>query len=196
MPQPRNDFTDGAAYESYMGRWSKMVGVQFLHWLETPTQSKWLDVGCGNGAFTDEVIKQCTPSSVTGIDPSEGQIQYARQRHQTGQADYHVGDAQNLPFGDRSFDVATMALVIAFVPNPPKAVAELCRVTKPGGQVATYMWDLPKGMPGHPITKILTDMGKSSLLLPSEEFSQMEPMQKLWVDAGLQKVESTQIRYC
>ena len=87
-----------------------------------------------------------------------------------------------------------MALVIAFVPNPSKGVAEMCRVTKPGGQVATYMWDLPKGMPRHPMAKILTEMGMSSLSLPSEEFSQMQSMRKLWVDAGLQKVESTEIR--
>ncbi len=194
MPEPSNDFSDGAAYENYMGRWSKMVGLQFLHWLDAPLKSKWIDVGCGNGAFTDEVINHCQPSSVTGIDPSEGQIQYARQRHQTGQADYHVGNAQNLPFADRSFDVATMALVIAFVPKPAKGVAELCRVTKPGGQVAAYMWDIPKGLPGKPIIEILTELGVTPMLPASSAFSQVEPMRKLWIDAGLQKVESIQIR--
>ena len=194
MTQPVNDFNDGAAYENYMGRWSKLVGRQFLTWLDAPPQSKWIDVGCGNGAFTDEILAISKPASVTGIDPSEGQIQFARQRHSSAEAEYRVGDAQELPFANNSFDIATMALVIAFVPAPAKALAELGRVTRPGGLVATYMWDLPTGIPGSPLIEAMSDMGVPRSLPPSADFSQMEPMRKLWIDAGLQSVESKQIR--
>ena len=193
MSEPRNDFTDGAAYENYMGRWSKLVGRQFLAWLNPPPGSSWLDVGCGNGAFTDEVIARANPRAVTGIDPSPEQIEYARSRHGAAQATYHVGDAQSLPFADGSFNVTTMALVIAFVPNPQKGIAEMCRVTKPGGQVAAYMWDLPKGLPGAPIIDVLTAMGLPYPLPQSAAFSQMDPLLKLWGEAGLKHVESKRI---
>ena len=136
-------FDDGQAYERLMGRWSRLVGEQFLDWLDLPKGLRWLDAGCGNGAFTETLIERCAPSTVAAIDPSEGQLAYARTRPGTTMAQFHVGDAQALPFDDDSFDAATMALVMAFLPDAAKAVAELARVVRPGGWVATYMWDIP-----------------------------------------------------
>ena len=89
---------------------------------------RWLDVGCGNGAFTEEVIARCAPAAVMAIDPSEDQLVYARTRTRVETADFRVGDAQKLVFGDGSFDIATMALVISFLSEPGKAVAEMARV--------------------------------------------------------------------
>src|SRR5262245_35461239 len=126
-------FTDGKVYERLMGRWSRMVAGSFLDWLDAGTNLRWLDVGCGNGAFTEDVIARCAPAAVTGIDPSADQLSYARTRAGTAPADFHVGDAQDLPFADGTFDVAAMALVIAFIPDPAKAVAEMTRVVRPGG---------------------------------------------------------------
>ena len=71
-------FDDGAAYERYMGRWSQLAGDAFLDWLAAPTGGRWLDVGCGNGAFTEMIAGRCAPLSVEGIDPSEAQLAYAR----------------------------------------------------------------------------------------------------------------------
>ncbi len=67
-------FTNGAAYERFMGIWSRSAGEEFLRWVAPPAGGRWLDVGCGNGAFTEEVIARATPAAITGIDPSEGQI--------------------------------------------------------------------------------------------------------------------------
>jgi ubiquinone/menaquinone biosynthesis C-methylase UbiE len=135
-------FTDGEAYERMMGRWSRLVGETFLAWLDLPRGLRWLDVGCGNGAFTEEVIGRCAPAIVTAIDPSDQQLAFARTRSGAKMAKFEVGDAQRLPFGDDTFDVATMALVLAFLVEPAKAVAEMARVVRPGGWVATYMWDI------------------------------------------------------
>jgi ubiquinone/menaquinone biosynthesis C-methylase UbiE len=121
-------FTDGEAYERLMGRWSRLVAETFLDWLDVPKGGRWLEVGCGNGAFTEELIDRCAPAAVTAIDPSEDQLAYARTRTGAGLADFRVGDAQKLAFDDGSFDVAVMALVISFLPNPDKAIAEMTRV--------------------------------------------------------------------
>src|SRR5690348_2414562 len=121
-------FDDGEAYERLMGRWSRRIAAPFLDWLKVPPALRWLDVGCGNGAFTEELITHCAPAAVSAIDPSEDQIAYARTRLGAKMANFRVGDAQELPFGDNVFDGAAMALVISFLPNPNKAAAEMARV--------------------------------------------------------------------
>ena len=147
-------------YERLMGRWSRMVAEAFLEWIEAPKNVRWLDVGCGNGAFTEEVIARCAPAAVIAVDPSEDQLAYARTRTAASMADFRTGDAQTLPFADNSFDVAAMALVISFLPDPGRAVAEMARVVRPGGSVAAYMWDVPGGgVPVHPIYLALESMG-------------------------------------
>jgi len=67
-------FDDGAAYERAMGSWSQLAGAIFLDWLAPPAGLRWLDIGCGNGAFTELVVERCAPTTVYGIDPSEGQL--------------------------------------------------------------------------------------------------------------------------
>jgi ubiquinone/menaquinone biosynthesis C-methylase UbiE len=153
-------FTDGAAYERMMGRWSRAAGSVFLDWLGLPPGLSWLDVGCGTGAFTELVLDRCRPHTLTAIDPSEDQIAYARTTPAAAQLQFRVGDAQSLPFADAEFDVATMALVITFIPDPAKALAELKRVVKPGGTIATYVWDfLNGGSPQQPLREAVEAMG-------------------------------------
>jgi SAM-dependent methyltransferase len=188
-------FGDGAAYERLMGRWSKIAGRQFLDWLAMPDGLRWLDVGCGNGAFTEEIVSMGAPASVTGIDPSAGQIDYARTRPGTRMAEYHVGDAQALPFADQSFDAATMALVIAFVPDPARGAAELKRVLRPGGTAAAYMWDLENfSLPLGPIYRALHDMGLPAPQPPSYQVSSRQALSDLWRGAGFEVAETTPIR--
>lgn len=86
-------FDDGAAYERYMGTWSQLVGEAFLDWLAPGPGLRWLDVGCGNGAFTETIVERCAPASVDGIDPSDGQLAYARTRPAARVARFQVGDA-------------------------------------------------------------------------------------------------------
>jgi ubiquinone/menaquinone biosynthesis C-methylase UbiE len=188
-------FTDGAAYERLMGRWSRIVAEAFLGWLSTPNNLIWLDVGCGNGAFTEEVIARCAPAAVTGVDSSDDQIAYARTRPGVRMTDFRVGDAHNLSFADNSFDVAAMALVISFLPDPARAVAEMARVVRPGGWVAAYMWDsFGGGAPGDSIYLAMESMGMSSVRPPSAAASKREAMQELWQKVGLTSIETTVIR--
>ena len=188
-------FTDGRAYEGLMGRWSRIVAETFLDWLDTPNNLRWLDVGCGNGAFTEELIARCAPAAVTAIDPSDDQLAYARTRPGAGMTDFRVGDAQNLPFAENSFDVATMALVISFLADPGRAVTEMARVVRPGGWVATYMWDVPGGgVPVHPIYLAMESMGMMTGRPPNTSASEREVMEGLWRSAALESIETRVIR--
>lgn len=187
-------FFDGKVYERMMGRWSKRVGAQFLQWLDAPKNLRWVEVGCGNGAFTEELIARCAPLEVSALDPSPGQLDFARARPGAKMAQFQIADAQALPFPDRSFDAAAMALVITFIPDPAKAVAEMARVVRPGGMIATYMWDtLNGGVPLAPIQGALESMGKTYSRVNSAA-SKREVMQALWQAAGLQTVETIVIR--
>src|SRR5207302_4560772 len=103
---------------------------------------RWLDVGCGNGAFTETIVERCAPLSVDGVDPSAEQLAYARTRPASLIAQFKQGDAMALPFPDNVFDAIVMPLVIFFVPDPAKGVAEMARVVVPGGLVTAYSWDM------------------------------------------------------
>jgi ubiquinone/menaquinone biosynthesis C-methylase UbiE len=187
-------FNDGKAYERMMGRWSRLAGDQFLDWIEAPKGLRWIDVGCGNGAFTEVLIARASPAAVTGIDLSEGQIAYARTRPGAAMAQFQVGNAQSLPFADGSFDAASMALVIVFVDDPRKAVAEMARVVRPGGLVATYMWSFPDGFPLRPLGMAMKSLGLNPLTPPNADAARMENLSNYWQQAGLRSVESRVIR--
>ncbi|MFM9844852.1 MAG: class I SAM-dependent methyltransferase, partial [Dongiaceae bacterium] len=89
-------FDDGAAYEQMMGIWSRSAGQVFLDWLAPPPGLRWIDVGCGNGAFTELLVDRCAPAEIQGIDPSEGQLAYARTRPGARPAEFRLGDAMAL----------------------------------------------------------------------------------------------------
>ena len=114
MAKQQIRFDDGAAYERVMGTWSRLAGEIFIDWLAPRSGLRWIDIGCGNGAFTELLVERCAPVEVQGIDPSEGQLAFARTRSAARIAQFRQGDAMALPFSNASFDAAVMALVIFF----------------------------------------------------------------------------------
>jgi ubiquinone/menaquinone biosynthesis C-methylase UbiE len=194
MTEPQIRYDDGAAYERYMGSWSRSAGEIFLDWLAPLPGLRWIDVGCGTGAFTELFVEGCSPAGVQGIDPSEAQLAFARARPSARMAEFRQGDAMALPFPDDGFDAAVMALVIFFVPDPAKGVAEMARVVHPGGTVATYAWDiLGGGFPLEPIQAEMRAMRLTPVLPPSSAASRMEALRTLWTSAGLAPVETREI---
>ena len=195
MSQVESMFSDGEAYERQIGRWSRAVGQQFLDWMAIPPGQRWLDVGCGNGAFTEEIIARSAPSAVSGLDPSQEQIDHARSRAAGKMADYQTGDAQALPFAQGAFDAAMMALVISFVPDPAGAVAEMARVVRPGGWVGAYMWDLTAGgVPTYPLSAGAKELGLTFAMRYAADVSRLHVLHELWQAAGLAEVETCVIR--
>ena len=177
-----------------MGVWSRLAGDVFLDWLALPSGLRWVDIGCGSGAFTERVGERCAPAEIHGVDPSEAQLAFARSRPAARLAQFQKGDAMALPFPAQQFDVAVMALVIFFVPEPAKGVAEMVRVLRPGGTAAAYAWDmLGGGYPGDPVTAEMRAMGFNPPLPPSAEASRFEALRELWTGAELEAVETREI---
>ena len=176
-----------AAYERYMGGWSRAAGESFLDWLALPPGLRWLDVGCGSGAFTALLAERTAAAELHGLDREPAMLTHARDRLRES-VQLHEGDATALPFAAARFDVAVMPLVIVFIDDPGRAVAEMRRVVRPGGTVATYIWDLPQGFPYYTAFAILRDLGVLPDRAAADESTALPQLQALWQRAGLQDV--------
>ncbi|MCW5656206.1 MAG: methyltransferase domain-containing protein [Burkholderiaceae bacterium] len=135
----------GDPYERYIGRWSRRVAPRFLSWLAAAPDLRWLDVGCGTGALTAAILDHAQPKSVSAVEPSDGFLATAAQRL-GARAQLQKGSAAQMPLPDASMDVTVSGLVLNFTPEPPLALAEMARVTAPGGTIAAYVWDYADGM--------------------------------------------------
>lgn len=133
----------GASYETFMGRWSRLVAPRFLDWLACPAGLGWVDVGCGTGALSHAIVARAAPASVLGVDPSPGFIDYARGQVDDEQCSFVEGTAADLTPG--SADVVVSALVLNFVPEPASVLAAMAAAAS-GGTVAAYVWDYVGGM--------------------------------------------------
>jgi SAM-dependent methyltransferase len=195
MTQEASFFTDGEAYDRQMGRWSRSAGEVFLDWLSMPRGLRWLDAGCGTGAFTKLILERSDPSLLCAIDPSERQIDYARATPWAREVTIRVGTAQSVPFESAEFDVIVMALVITFIPDPAAALLELKRVARPGGLIATYMWDLEgRGYTQQPLLDAFEEMNIDVPWLPGFINSRLDTMIELFNGAGLVEVEGRVIK--
>ncbi|HEX2555273.1 MAG TPA: methyltransferase domain-containing protein [Microvirga sp.] len=190
-------WASGDVYEPYVGRWSRLVAREFLAWLDAPAGLDWLDVGCGTGALTEAVARDAAPRRLAGIDPSAGFLDFARRRLAAAGADLRQADAGSLPFGEAEFDRVVSGLVLNFVPDKPRAAAELARVTRPGGAVALYVWDYAAGME---LMRRFWDaaIALDPAALPFDEarkspICQPEPLRALFEEAGLSRVETRAI---
>jgi ubiquinone/menaquinone biosynthesis C-methylase UbiE len=187
-------FDDGVAYEKVMGTWSRAAGKIFLEWLAPARGLRWIDVGCGTGAFAELIIERWAPAEVQGVDPSDAQLSSARTRPFGRIVKFQRGDALALPFSGAEFDSAIMALVIYYVPDPAKGVVEMVRVVRPGGTVAAYVWDMMGG--GHPLEMMhaeLSAMGFPALHPPLSEITGLETLRLLWRNAYLDEIETREI---
>jgi SAM-dependent methyltransferase len=186
-------WASGAAYEPYVGRWSRLVAHKFLNWLAIPPGKRWLDVGCGTGALSQTILEIAYPGEVIGVDPSETFLAFARDHVLSQKASFTVGDAQALPLESEAFDAAVSGLVLNFIPQPQLAVAELARVTKHGGTAAAYVWDYADQMQ---MIRYFWDAAialddAASSLDEGKRFPlcQPEPLAQLFRDADLLNVE-------
>ena len=186
-------FDDGVAYEAFMGRWSRAIGAVFLDWFAPPFAPPkgacWLDVGCGTGVFTELVLEMCSPAAVMAVDPAAAQIDYARRRPGAPRANFRVADAQTLPFADQTFDVVASALVLNFIPDRLRALAEMRRVARPGGAVGGYVWDFAAGRsPTWPLARAMRHIGIEPPRIPGADGSGLELLHALFDQAGFEDI--------
>jgi SAM-dependent methyltransferase len=183
-------WTVGDPYESYMGRWSRVVAVEFLNWLKIPAERRWLDIGCGTGALSAAILTQCEPESVLGIDPSKDFVAWTASRIDDPRARFAVGSAASLP--PHNVDVAVSGLVLNFVPDAAAAVARMREAASPG-IVAAYVWDYAGGM------QMIRRFWDAAIALDPAAAEKVEavrfdicrpqPLELLWRDTGLHDVE-------
>lgn len=134
-------WASGDSYEPYIGRWSRIVAQEFIHWLALPGEADWLEVGTGTGALTQTLLKQANPKRIKGIDRSKDYVEFARSQLEDPRVELEVGNAQSLPVESDVFDAAVSGLVMNFVPQPDQMIAEMARAVREDGMVALYVWD-------------------------------------------------------
>lgn len=192
------ELTRAEAYEMRIGRWSRLVAREFLDWLTPAPDLDWLDVGCGGGALSDDILRTGAPKSLIGIEPIEDVIRDTRAAHDDPRAEFRCANAQDMAFTDDSFDIAVSGLVINFIEDQARALAEMTRVVRPGGTVAGYVWDFAEKME---LFRIYWDSARA-LDPGAVQFDQGErfpvckpgPLTGLFRSAGLDNVEITEIK--
>jgi SAM-dependent methyltransferase len=185
-------FSDGAAYERFMGPWTRAVGALFLDWLAPQANLRWLDAGCGTGVFTGLLAQTTHPAEIVAIDPAPAQIAFVREQAQRRAVRFEVGDAQHMPFPDAGFDIVVSALVLNFIPDPVQAVREMRRVVRPGGCVAGYVWDFtgPLSVTRH-VTAALRAVDAKAAPVPGVKLTTLDALRALFEQAGLCDVETS-----
>ncbi|MDG4891525.1 class I SAM-dependent methyltransferase [Mesorhizobium sp. WSM4887] len=195
-----SSFTVHAAfgYEQLMGRWSRRLAPKFIDFVGLAGGEKILDVGCGTGSLTFELAKSRDLAEIQAIDFSSVFVAAAKERNTDPRITIEQADATALPFEDNVFDRALALLVLHFVPESGKAVAEMRRVTRPGGVVAAVVWDHLGGMPAMRMmidtVAALSESGRQMrnrycfqpMLQPGE-------MKRTFVEQGLADVTETEL---
>ncbi len=147
MPPPPNTFHNAEAYERFMGRWSRRIAPLLVDFAHLPSNGQVLDVGSGAGALAFAIAAHKPRLRVVGLDPSKEFSAYTAATNPFPERiTFETGDAQGLHFPDATFAACLSQLVFNFIPDPAKALQELCRVTAPAGSIATATWDYAEGM--------------------------------------------------
>ena len=189
-------FEVAEAYEVMMGRWSRQLAPLFVEFVGVRDGERVLDVGCGTGSLSATLSRVSGASTIVGIDPSNGFIEYARTQIADPRVTFEVGDAQALPYPDESFDRSMALLIVNFIPDAPKAANDMRRVTKSGGVVATTMWD---GSRANELNHCLWDAAIAidpTVKQPSERrgsYGYAEALSGLLTGAGLTDIEVTDL---
>ena len=181
-------FSEGDAYERFMGRWSRVLAPLLVDFARRDGDVV-LDVGAGTGALTAALARSAPSSRIIGIDPSRQYVELAQERHGSARIHFEAGDAQRMQFESASFDRTVSLLVVNFIPDARAALAEMVRVTKPGGTVAGAVWDYGEGM-----EMLRTFWDEAVALQPSAAprderhmpFCRPGELAALWRESGLQ----------
>lgn len=193
MAQPTKLHSDPDKYQLGMGSWSKILAPLFVEFIDGIKEGdQVLDVGCGTGSLTFTIASRTKASKIVGIDPSIGFIEFARANNAYPHVTFEVGDGQELPYTDVSFDRSVSSLILNFIPDARKGVKEMRRVTKAGGIVAACMWDTTGGM-----ELFRTFFDAVVALDPGAErpdqslpYGSEDELSNLWTVTGLKNIET------
>jgi SAM-dependent methyltransferase len=180
------------AYDRFMGRYSRLLSAQMADLAGVEPGQRALDVGCGPGALTGELVARLGAANVAAVDPSESFVAAVRERHPG--VEVHHASAEDLPFDDEAFDAALAQLVVHFMTDPVAGISEMRRVTKPGGRVAACVWDLAGGRA--PLSPFWTGVREVDPTAEDEAAlagARMGHLVELFAEAGLRDVTSSEL---
>ncbi len=184
-------FAVGAdAYDRFMGRYSVPLAALFADFARVAAGQRVLDVGCGPGALTGELVRRLGSAAVSAVDPSETFAIAVQERHPT--IDVRRAAAEQLPFEDGAFDAALAQLVVHFMADPVVGLGEMGRVTRRDGVVAACVWDHqggtgPLGLFWEAARQLDPDVNDESTLAGAREGH----LGQLFNDAGLREIEES-----
>ena len=189
------EFSNPAAYERWMGRWSRRLAPSFVAFAALPRGARLLDVGSGTAALSLALLEGVPGASVVGIEPAAAYVSYCRKKISLDRLCFETGDAQALPLADDSFDAALSLLILQELSDARLALREMCRVTRPGGAVVASQWDFAKGMPmlalfWDTVQEVLCteDARKAAADCMIVDHPDGAALQELWQAAGLTDV--------
>ena len=196
-----DSWTSGQSYEHYMGRWSRKIAAKFIEWVEPPANADWLEVGCGTGALTKTILSNAAPRSVLATDLADGFVAFSQAENEDERVQFAVANSMELPSADASIDIVTSALVLNFVPDKQKALAEMRRVLRPDGFLAFYVWDYPSGGMGFidAFWKAAAEVDASAAELDEGlrfPYCQQDGLAKICDEAGIEgvKIEPIEVK--
>ena len=181
---------EAEAYDCFMGRYSRLLAPLLADLAGLQAGHRVLDVGCGTGALTGELVSRVGSASVTAVDPSEPFVAAVRARHPG--VEVHLAAAEELPFETDAFDAALAQLVVHFMADPAAGLAGMRRVTRPGGVVSACVWDFAGG--GSPLSLFWTaarDVDPGVVDESHRAGARVGHLSELFAEAGLREVEQT-----
>jgi SAM-dependent methyltransferase len=185
-------FVAADAYDRFMGRYSRLLSPQMADLAGIAAGQRALDVGCGPGALTTELVRRLGPEAVAAVDPSEPFVAAARDRHPG--VDVREAPAEHLPFADDGFDATLAQLVVHFMADPVAGLAEMRRVTRPGGVIVACVWDHAGGKgPLGAFWRAARELDADVLDEGDLPGAREGHLAQLFTDAGLADVEATSL---
>lgn len=183
----------GAAYQTFMGRWSRRLAPIFVRWVGVDEGGCWLDVGSGTGALVEGILAEASPRRIVACDASAPYVEAARGRIDDPRVEFVVADADDaLPRDPEGYDVAISSLALNFFPDPRRTVMDQKDRVRRGGVVAACVWDYKEGME---FLRYFWDAARrissrAEDLDEGEQFSICDPeaMRELWESAGLEEI--------
>ena len=180
------------AYDRFMGRYSRLLSPQLADFAGVRARQRVLDVGSGPGALTTELVTRLGPDAVTAVEPSTPFVEAVRARN--AGVEVHQASAEELPFADDAFDASLAQLVVHFMTDPVAGLAEMRRVTRPGGVVAACVWDLAGGRaPLSPFWKAAHRLQPAASDESAMAGARQGHLRELFEAAGLSELEETEL---